>query len=102
MPGSHVFRFEEVLQQNYHALGQLPENENEITETISMPGSTSTSNEIDMKDVELIIAIEKTGRAVGMGLTLAAMDGPLPILDVAGFAVATFLTFRAWSQYLQA
>jgi hypothetical protein len=51
-------------------------------------------------DVALGIAVAKTGRAVALGVALAAMDGPLPIMDVAGFAVATALTVRAWSEWI--
>jgi len=45
------------------------------------------------------IAINKTARAVTMGVTLAAMDGPLPVMDVVGFTVASGMAIHAWYEY---
>ena len=48
---------------------------------------------------ELGIAAQKTARAIATGATLAAMDGPLPIMDVVGFGVATGMAIHAWYEY---
>ena len=50
-------------------------------------------------DIEFVMAVGKTGRAVALGIALASIDGPLPIMDVAGFVVATALSLRAWHEY---
>lgn len=51
------------------------------------------------KDTQLAIAGMKTGRAVALGVMLASLDGPLPVMDILGFTVATALSVRAWSEY---
>lgn len=45
-------------------------------------------------------AATKTTRAIIAGATIAAMDGPLPILDVLGFGVAVTGAAIAWIDYL--
>ena len=49
--------------------------------------------------VELHQAGMKTARAVATGMALAALDGPLPIMDVVGFGVATGMAIHAWYEY---
>jgi len=48
---------------------------------------------------ELERAITKTTRSILAGATLAAMDGPLPVLDVLGFGVGVVGTTLAWIDY---
>ena len=48
---------------------------------------------------ELERAITKTTRSILAGATLAAMDGPLPVLDVVGFGVGVIGTTLAWVDY---
>jgi len=45
------------------------------------------------------MAVNKTARAIATGVTLAAMDGPLPVMDVVGFGVATGMAIHAWYEY---
>jgi len=44
-------------------------------------------------------AQQKTGRAIAAGIALAAIDGPLPVMDVIGFGVATTGAALAWYNY---
>ena len=44
-------------------------------------------------------ATQKTGRAVAAGVALAAIDGPLPFMDVVGFGVTTTLAAMAWYDF---
>ena len=44
-------------------------------------------------------ATQKTGRAVAAGVALAAIDGPLPFMDVLGFGVTTTLAAIAWYEF---
>jgi hypothetical protein len=44
-------------------------------------------------------AQRKTARAIAAGVALAAMDGPLPVMDVIGFGVATSQSALAWYDY---
>jgi len=48
---------------------------------------------------ELERAITKTTRSIVAGASLAAMDGPLPFLDVLGFGVGVVGTGLAWIDY---
>ena len=59
-------------------------------------------NQVEMAwdiDPKAAIAVNKTARAVTIGVTLAAMDGPLPIMDVVGFGVASGMAIHAWYEY---
>ena len=70
-----------------------------IPKTIKL---NSTSNQVEMAwdiDAKLGIAAQKTARAAATGMALAAMDGPLPIMDVVGFGVATGMAIHAWYEY---
>lgn len=40
--------------------------------------------------------IAKTIRNIELGMALASVDGPLPVMDVVGFGVATSLTIYDW------
>ena len=70
-----------------------------IPKTIKL---NSQTNQVEMTwdmDVKAGIAIQKTARAAATGMALAAMDGPLPIMDVVGFGVATGMAIHAWYDY---
>ena len=45
---------------------------------------------------EIQRAINRTGRAIATGASIAAMDGPIPILDMVGFGVAVGGATLAW------
>ncbi|AXF52351.1 MAG: hypothetical protein [Circular genetic element sp.] len=45
------------------------------------------------------IALQKTVRAITVGGTIAAMDGPLPVLDIIGLGVTTGMSLMAWVEY---
>jgi len=45
------------------------------------------------------IAVQKTARAVSAGIALAAIDGPLPVMDVVGFGVAVTGSALAWYEF---
>ena len=49
--------------------------------------------------VELHQAGMKTARAIATGVAISAIDGPLPIMDVVGFGVATGMAIHAWYDY---
>lgn len=62
----------------------------------------SQTNQVEMAwdvDPKTANALFSTGTAVATGVTLAAMDGPLPIMDVVGFTVATGMAIQAWYEY---
>lgn len=50
-------------------------------------------------DTDFNYAVYKTGRAITAGATIAAMDGPVPILDAVGFGVAVAGSIAAWHEY---
>lgn len=45
---------------------------------------------------EMADAVNKTGRAIALGMAIAAIDGPLPIADVIGFGIAVVGAGLAW------
>ena len=55
--------------------------------------------QITLEQSEFIDASRKTARAISSGVALAAMDGPLPIMDVVGFGVAVTGAALAWYDY---
>lgn len=62
----------------------------------------SENNQVEMAwdlDPKAAMAVNKTARAVTIGVTLAAMDGPLPVMDVVGFGVASGMAIHAWYEY---
>ena len=51
-------------------------------------------------NVRLGLAVKKTARAVALGVAISQLDGPAPVADVIGLAVATTLSVVAWHDYL--
>lgn len=45
------------------------------------------------------IAVQKTAKAGMAAATIAAMDGPIPVLDIIGLGVGTGMTLIAWIEY---
>ena len=59
-------------------------------------------NQVEMAwdiDPKAATAVNKTARAFATGVSLAAMDGPLPVMDVVGFTVASGMAIHAWYEY---
>jgi hypothetical protein len=50
--------------------------------------------------LQLGLAVKKTARAVALGIAISQLDGPAPVADVLGVAVATTLSVKAWHDYL--
>ena len=50
-------------------------------------------------DYKLAKAINRTTKAALVGITLSAMDGPLPVMDVVGLGVASGMAIIAWHDY---
>lgn len=48
---------------------------------------------------QFAIAATKTKRAIAMGASIAAMDGPVPVLDWLGLSVTTGMSLMAWIEY---
>jgi hypothetical protein len=67
----------------------------EIQATWSNPFPMSTPEQAG----ELAIAVTKTQRAIMAGGAIAAMDGPVPILDWVGLAATTGMSLIAWYEY---
>jgi hypothetical protein len=70
-----------------------------IPKTIKLSADNSQVQMTWDIDPKAAIAVNKTARAVTMGVTLAAMDGPLPVMDVVGFTVASGMAIHAWYEY---
>jgi ribonuclease PH len=51
------------------------------------------------QDAKLAKAFNRTAKAALVGATLAAMDGPIPIMDAVGLGVATGMATIAWIDY---
>ena len=68
-----------------------------IKVTTDQNGNIQFEQSIALKD-----ATQKTARAVSYGIALAAMDGPLPFLDVVGFGIATTGAALAWYEFFTA
>jgi hypothetical protein len=51
------------------------------------------------KAVAFGIAVQKTYKAGAAGAAIAAMDGPIPVLDALGLAVTTGMSLIAWYEY---
>lgn len=58
-----------------------------------------TNNDIP-DNIKLGMAVKKTARAVAIGIAISQIDGPLPVADVLGLAVASTLSVMAWHDYL--
>ena len=70
-----------------------------IPKTIKL---NSQTNQVEMAwdiDPKAQNVLTKTARAATTGMALAAMDGPLPVMDVVGFGVATGMAIHAWYEY---
>jgi len=50
-------------------------------------------------DEALAIAWASTGKAAMQGALIASIDGPIPIMDIFGFAWASYKTVEAWEEY---
>ena len=48
---------------------------------------------------QFALAVTKTKRAVLAGSAIAAMDGPVPVLDIIGLGVTTGMSLMAWIEY---
>ena len=62
--------------------------------TMKSDGSIRLEQSLALHD-----ATRKTARAISAGVALAAMDGPLPVMDVIGFGVATTGAALAWYEF---
>ena len=49
--------------------------------------------------VEFTQAVQTTTRAVRLGMAIAAIDGPIPVMDAVGFGVASVMTLKAWYEF---
>lgn len=49
--------------------------------------------------VEFGQAVQKTGQAVRLGIAIAAIDGPIPVMDAVGFGVASVMAMKAWWEF---
>jgi hypothetical protein len=67
----------------------------EIQATWSNPFPMSTPQQAG----QLAIAVMKTKRAAMVGASIAAMDGPVPVLDWVGLAATTGMSLIAWYEY---
>jgi len=45
------------------------------------------------------IAVQKTAKAGAAGMAIAALDGPIPVLDIIGLGVTTGMSLIAWIEY---
>jgi hypothetical protein len=65
--------------------------------------TSSTSGNLIQSQIDQQFAFfeaqQKTGRAIAAGIALAAIDGPLPVMDVIGFGIATTGAALAWYDY---
>ena len=48
---------------------------------------------------QFALAVTKTQKAVLAGAAIAAMDGPVPVLDIIGLGVTTGMSLMAWIEY---
>ena len=62
--------------------------------TLQPDGSIRLEQSLALHD-----ATRKTARAISAGVALAAMDGPLPVMDVVGFGVAATGAALAWYEF---
>jgi hypothetical protein len=51
------------------------------------------------KATQFGIAVQKTAKAGAAGMSIAAMDGPIPVLDIIGLGVTTGMSLIAWYEY---
>jgi len=50
-------------------------------------------------DEALAVAWANTGKAAMQGALIASLDGPIPVMDIFGFAWASYKTVEAWEEY---
>lgn len=74
-------------------------NANMIFPTMLTSDSDDDARQFTEDSLALATAIEKTRRAIQLGIALAAIDGPLPFMDVVGFGVTSALAGYAWYEY---
>jgi hypothetical protein len=61
---------------------------------------TSINSQLEFEESSIMEPIFKTFEAVGKGIAIAQMDGPLPIADVAAMAITVFETASAWYDWI--
>lgn len=63
--------------------------------------ATSSDDARDHAQYSMDLAknIDLTRRAVGMGLALSALDGPLPVMDTIAFVGVSIYTSVLWGQF---
>ena len=69
-----------------------------LHEHVKISADNSASIRLE-QSLALHDATRKTARAITAGVALAAIDGPLPVMDVVGFGVATTGAALAWYDY---
>jgi len=72
---------------------------------LPMQAMSSSIDELEQQqrkldqDTKLAKAINRTTKAAIVGIGLAAIDGPLPVMDVVGLGVASLMATIAWVDY---
>ena len=67
---------------------------------ISKPDRDPEHQHMSTQDAgELGVAMAKTGRALFLGAMISQIDGPLPVMDVIGLAIASSMAGIAWIDY---
>jgi hypothetical protein len=61
---------------------------------------TSINSQIEFDETSIMEPIFKTFEAVGKGVAISQIDGPLPIADVAALAITIFEATSAWYDWL--
>ena len=74
-----------------------PRNENQTCATVADAYRDEIERQENLNTMdEVQRAINRTAKAVASGASIAAMDGPIPILDMVGFGVAVGGATLAW------
>ena len=66
--------------------------------------SSSIDEELQLQrkldqNYKLAKALNRTAKAALVGVAISAIDGPLPVMDVVGFGVASTMAAIAWHDY---
>ena len=70
------------------------------TAQVSSPDRDPQHNHMSADDAgDLGVAVAKTNRAIILGAAIAAIDGPVPVMDVVGFSIAAVTAGLAWYDY---
>lgn len=69
-------------------------------EKIGFASGGNDSYEIDKGNIAY--PLTHTARAVSIGVGIAMLDGPLPVMDVVALGVATYLAADAWIDWWNA